>query len=249
MLKNLKKLFIYLIVFACISCSFPVKQVKAENHDYLRVLKNEAYIYSDVNLTNKIFAVPYGYFVEIESVTGDFARVCYGSNDGDYPVIIGYMNKNDLTVTSITPTKPYSVIKVTSGSVDILFSDVDLKKAYFNVPVDTFMYYYGEVTTQNATLCYVYCNKKLGYVDKNALNPFTVPTSPDEIITAPPNNETDGDNENNGNDNGEDNSTPPLNLGENLQIIIIVGISVISVSVVYFLFKPVKKSDDETEEE
>ena len=246
MIKNLKKLFIYLIIFACISFSFPLKHVKAENQGYLRVLKNDAYIYSDISLSNKIFAVPYGYFVQVESISGDFVRVSYGVSDGEYPVIMGYMNKNDLSVTSITPTKPFSIIKVTSGSVDILFNDVNLKKAYFNVPVDTVMFYYGDVDTGNATLSYVYCNKKLGYIDKTALNPFTIPDSPDEIISSPPSN----DNKNEPSNDIENNTdVAHINLGENLQIIIIVGISVISVSVVYFLFKPVKKSEDENEEE
>ena len=69
------------------------------------------------------------------------------------------------------------------------------------------------------------------------LNPFTVPYSPD-VITPPENNESKEP------DLQEENEkTSPLP-AESLQIIIIVGLSVISISIVYYLFKPSKQKTE-----
>ena len=85
--------------------------------------------------------------------------------------------------------------------------------------------------------------KKLGYLDKTCLNPFTITENQDKL----PNINTEPDveiEENPENQNGE-----VLFLGDNLQLIIIVGISIISISVVYFLFKPERnKINDEQNE-
>lgn len=207
--------------------------VKGANENYLRILVENAYIYSDINLTNKIFEVPYGYFVKVENNGDGIARVVYGEDGNNYPVIMGYMNSLELTEVIESPTKPFTVIKVSTEISDILFNDGELKKAYFNVPEETFMYYYGDYTSDTKNLCYVYCKNKLGYIDKSCLNPFTVPESPDKIYIEEPKDS---------NDNEDDKTTDKASpyIGENLQIIIIVGISVISISVVYFLFKPSK---------
>ena len=241
MLKKVKLLFLFLITSFCLlNLNLGLNNATASNVEYLRVLNENAYIYENSNLTTKIFKVPYGYFVKVENVSSNYVRVTYGEDNADYPVIMGYMQVSDLTAVSNPPTKPYSVIKVTTASSDILFNDLNMKKAYFNVPIDTFMYYYGECVTETATLSYVYCNNKLGYIDTSCLNPFIVPDSPDEIILNAPSvdtNETPKDTETN-------KDTETAVIGENLQIIIIVGISVISVSVVYFLFKPAKQKDE-----
>ena len=246
MLKKVKRLLFLILAFFSFNLNFSNYYVKASTVEYLRVLSNEAYIYDNANLSNKIFKVPYGYYVKVESVNADYVRVTYGDDGNEYPVIMGYMNKSDLTTITTPPTKPFSVIKVSTANSDILFNDVNLKKAYFNVPVDTFMYFYGDCNTETSNLSYVYCKNKLGYIDTSCLNPFTIPNSPDEIITSTPESAPPTDK------NEEQSTSEPqtTTIGENLQIIIIVGISVISVSVVYFLFKPTKTkiSDDEQEE-
>ena len=103
------------------------------------------------------------------------------------------------------------------------------------------MYYYVDVKVNDKILCYVYYNKKLGYVDKTCLNPFSITPNPDPFETeTPPASEQPPSN---------DKSETTFQLGENLQLIIIVGISIISISVVYFLFKPQKnKTADEQNE-
>lgn len=236
----MKKLLFFIVSIYLISFIYltPTKIVKADSEKYMRVLSNGVYIYSDSNFENKLFEIPYGYYVKVENVNGNTARVTYGSNDENYPVIMGYSKVSELTEIDYTPTKPFIVIKVSTSFSDVLFNDPNLSKAYFNVPENTFMYYYGEYKTVNGNnFCYVYCNNKLGYFDKLCLNPFTVPNSPD-VITPPENSESKEP------DLQEENEkTSPLP-AESLQIIIIVGLSVISISIVYYLFKPSKQKTE-----
>ncbi len=208
---------------------------KASQEKYMRVLENGVYIYADNNFTTKLFELPYTYYVKVESVNGDIARVSYGSDNENYPVIMGFCKFSELSETTSVPINPYSTIKVSCLYSDVLFNDPSLVKAYFNVPENTFMIYYGSYkTTSGGSICYVYCNNKLGYFDINSLNPFSVPLHPDEIPieTPPPSEEQSPE---------EENKKPSSLPAESLQIIIILGLSIISISIVYYLFKPQKQ--------
>ena len=208
--------------------------VYADTCEYFRILVSDAYIYQDALCTQKIFEVPKTYYVKAESYNQEYARVSFGNDNSGYPVIMGYMKTAELSPVSSTPTNPYNVIKVSTALSDILFNDPDLKNAYFNVPNNTFMTYYGNYKLDNgSTLCYVYCNNKLGYIDLNSLNPFSMPENSDPLPKDP-----EIETEVNGEVNNE--TTPSSLKGEALQIIIIVGISIICISIVYTLFKPTK---------
>ncbi len=207
------------------------KKVNASTSEYMRVLTSNAYIYQDDTFQTKLFIIPYGYFVYLLEDYGDYRKVSYGSNTDNCPIIIGYMKNVDLTQYLLVPTKPYSIFTVTTNYSDILFNDYDRTTPYFNIPKNSNMIYIGEYINQkNESLAYVYYNSKLGYVDKKAIKSFTVPVSPDKIEPDVDVNENDEENQ----------SNPSFIKNESLQIIIIVGISIISISVVYFLFKPTK---------
>ena len=233
----MKKLFLilYLSTIYFSYFAFPINLASASSEKYMRVLSENVYIYSDSDFTNKLFEIPYGYYVKVENVTGATVRVSYGNSDENYPIILGYAKLDELTETENIPTKPYVLIKVSTLFSDVLFNDPNLSKAYFNVPENTFMIYYGKYIKENGNdIVYVYCNNKLGYFDLNSLNPFSVPDNPDEIIVPqPPNSEEESPK--------EENEKPSSLPAESLQIIIIVGLSVISISIVYYLFKPTKQ--------
>ena len=218
-------------------------KVLAESSLYMRVLSQSAIIYADQNLTEPMFEVPKTYYVKVESKSNSTIKVSYGDGSKDCPVIIGYMKESDLSPALTEPTTPFAIIKVSTDTSDILFNDVELKTPYFNLPKNEVMYYYGEIESGDRILCYVYYSKKLGYVDKSCLNPFSITPNPDPIETEtvlPENNEQ------------EVTTQPSQNafmLGENLQVIIIIGISVVSISVVYFLFKPQKNRTGEEQNE
>ena len=217
--------------------------VLAESPEYLRVLSDGAIIYSDPNLTEPMFEIPKTYYVKIENKTSYFVKVSYGDGSKDCPVIIGYMNESDLTPALTQPTNPFSIIKVSTDTSDILFNDVELKTPYFNLPKNEVMFYYGEIKSNDRVLCYVYYSKKLGYVDKTCLNPFSITPNPDPTqneIDIPEKEEEESTNQP---------TTQSLLIGENLQVLIIIGISVVSISVVYFLFKPQKNRTGEEQNE
>lgn len=218
-------------------------KVLAQSSQYMRVLSDGAIIYSDGDLNEPMFEIPKTYYVKVESKISSTVKVSYGDGSKDCPVIIGYMNEADLSPALIEPTAPFSIIKVSTDTSDILFNDVELKTPYFNLPKNEIMYYYGEIESGDKVLCYVYYSKKLGYVDKTCLNPFSVTPNPDPIEIEEETPPTDQST------NNEQPTVSTFPLGENLQLIIIIGISVVSISVVYFLFKPQKNrvSDEQNE--
>lgn len=212
----------------------PTHLVSASAITYARVLKDGAYLYADQTFKTPVFEVPNSYYVKVESANGQAVRVSYNVT-GDSPVIFGYMKSEDLTATDHIPTNPFAVIKVSLDVSDVLFADYNQKSPLFNVNQNEILVYYGKITVNDKKLCYVYYGAKLGYVDESSLNPFTVPPNSDPLpkpeTPETPQNPTISQNK---------------GLGEALQIIIIIGISVISISIVYFLFRPQK---NETHEE
>ncbi len=242
-MKSLIKFTLLAVLLSTIFLNTKSDKVLAQTSQYMRVLTDGAIIYSDGDLTEPMFEIPKTYYVKVESKISSTVKVSYGDGSKDCPVIIGYMSETDLSPATVEPTAPFSIIKVSTDTSDILFNDVELKTPYFNLPKNEVMYYYGEIESGDKVLCYVYYSKKLGYVDKTCLNPFSVTPNPDPIESEeePPTNEEPTT------DKQPTVSTFPL--GENLQLIIIVGISVVSISVVYFLFKPQKNRTGEEQNE
>lgn len=225
---------IFMLLLSFGSLFIGASTVLASSYEYFRVLEDGVYMYQDSLCTQKLFEVPKTYYVKAENQGQEFVRVSYGYESSGYPVIIGYMKTSELTLMETAPSKPYSIIKVSTALSDILFNDPELKNAYFNVPNNNFLTFYGYYNLENGTkLCYVYCNNKLGYIDYLSLNPFTVP---DNLDPLPETNEPSTDT-----DATVTPTDPPSSLkGDALQIIIIVGISIVCISIVYTLFKPTK---------
>lgn len=211
-------------------------QVNAQGENYLKVKSSLTYIYSDQNFTEPIFAVPKGFFVKVEQKLSSAIKISYGL--GEYPTIYGFMKESELSSVSTIPENPFAIIKVSTDKSDVLFNDFSLNHPYFNVPKNEILYYYGEIEKGESVLCYVYYNKKLGYIDKNSLNPFSLPSQENNAPTF-------------GGETLEEEFLPTSQnpLGEKLQILIIVGISIVTISVVYFLFKPTKNKTDEEDGE
>ncbi len=240
---TIKKLIILgILPFYIFILLLPTSKVRASSESYARILCIDAVVYQDANFTHPIFTLPYSYYVKIEGSTNNSTKILFGNGDGSCPQITGYVDTNKLTLVDYVPINPYPQIKVSTDVSDVLFYDFEQNKPYFNVPMSEVMYYYGEINNLDATLCYVYYSKKLGYIDKSSLNPFSVPLHIDEIKINGEGGASDGE-------NLDAKPTPSNAIGENLQIVIIVGISIISISVVYFLFKPSKNKTDEEQNE
>ena len=231
-----------LSIIPCIVLTFaiatPKKITLAETENYARVITDGVCIYQDFALLEPLFFVPIGYYLKVEEINSGTVKVSYGK--GNYPTIFGYVRESELTFIDYIPTTPYVVIKVSTDVTDVLFNDLQLSTPYFNVPKNEILYYYGEIDAGDTVLCYVYYSKKLGFIDKTSLNPFTITENPDplpsdEEVTQP--------------EKENATSTASSSLGERLQIIIIVAISIVTISVVYFLFKPTNNKTDEEQNE
>lgn len=239
---NIVRKFIVIISLTLFSFIFiPTYKVKANTSEYARVLTDNAVIYEDQNLSEPLFTIPYSYYVKIEENLNGITKVSYGDSSNNYPKIVGFINSEELTIVDYIPTNPYYVIKVSTDTADVLFNDVKQTSPYFNVPKNEVMYYYGEIEYLDNLLCLVYYSKKLGFIDKTCLNPFTITLNPDSIPTIDNDSEIDT----------QEKPTTSQNflVNENLRLIIIIGISIISISVVYFLFKPQKNKISEEQNE
>lgn len=238
MIKFIKKfLTIFLITFILLFNFFiDVSPVYANSQKFMRVLSENVYLYADNACTQKLFEIPKTYYLKIEGENGEFARVSYGNDNGVYPVIMGYAKISELTACDYIPLKPFAVTKVATCVQDILFNDSNKKHAFFNVPIDSVMVFYGEyLTPDGSELIFVYYQNKLGYLDKSSVNAYAIPDNQDPIQ----NEQTPSDEPPSENQEQGENLTSTL-APENLQIIIIVGLSVISISIVYALFRPTR---------
>lgn len=231
------------LIFVAAAALIPGKKASAEETQYLRVLSGDAYIYEDPALKNKIFAVKNGYFVSVVQDLGSYVRVSYGYENENYPVIYGYMSASDLTKVNESPVTPYTVLKLDVNYTEVLFSSIDLSRACFNLVKGSTVYFYGYAGDR---LCYVYAEQKLGYIDAAAFDKFTVPEN-EQVTTVfgvTPGDEPSAE----VTDKTDSGNTANFKLGESVQIIIIVGISVISISIVYVLFKPTRNKVSERDE-
>lgn len=239
------KKYLALLITFIITCCFsftPRSTVNASTETYMRVINKNVYIYSDPTFSNKLFEIPYSYYVKVESVQNNVVKATYGLEGQSYPIIIGYLKLEELQEVFEEPTNPFISLKVSCSTSDVLFNDIDLKRAYFNVPENTFMIYYGNCIKENGNeIAYVYCNNKLGYFDKKSLNPFDVPLHQTPIETIEP--EPDENDK-----TTEENKISSLP-AENLQVLIIIGLSIICIAIVYALFKPSKQRNAEYNEE
>ena len=126
LIKTLSKLLSLAIVINIISSIKPTV-VSAQTLDYMRALEDGIVVYSDSTLNEPLFEIPNTYYVKVESRLGTVLKISYGDGTKDCPVIIGYVDESKLTTAKTMPTTPFTIIKVSTDTSDILFNDVELK--------------------------------------------------------------------------------------------------------------------------
>ena len=204
---------------------------QATDYSYSRILTEDTGFYSDAGGNYLKFYLPYGYFVKILEVGPTYTKVCYMNDNSQFPLLSGYIKTVDLIPRYDTPISPYPLLNLTVISDDVLFSDSALTISKIGVYANSLAVYYGELSSGDTSLVYVYCNGYLGYMRKICFAPFTVPTHPEPIITSTSSEQSS----NSAEEKTKTNST------DNLQILIVAGISVIVVSIVYLVFRPGEK--------
>lgn len=236
-MKRLILLFVaffttYLFVFETYYYSqIPLNVVKtyAELPRYGRILTEDAGFYSDKGDDFK-FYIPYSYYVKILSVGELYSKVSYGYEDNKYPIINGYVYTENLHISDYVPTSPFAVITLTVISDGVLFGNIDLTEQKVGVCSGKQVFYYGDAyATNGEDLCYVCYDGYLGYMRLSCFSSFTIKLNPDpidypEIESSTYSNQT-----------AEKSS---FFKNDKIQLMIIACISIVSVSVVYLLFKP-----------
>lgn len=201
--------------------------------EYARILNEKTPFYSDPDLRSVKFYLPYSYFVRVVSEGVDSTRVIYMENN-DAPAREGYIKTCDLFVCDYTPEAPYPDLKLVLKSDEVLFSDPVGKTARVVLSIGDAACYYGELTVDSETFYYVYTGIYVGYVRKNAFFDHTLSLHPQPI----PKTEVP--------DSASNLQTQPSFSSPDhkiydvdvITVIVVVSISLVSLSVIYVLFRP-----------
>ena len=187
--------------------------------------------------------MPKGYYVKVVSVNSSSAKVEYKSDNPSKPSAKGYISTEHLNIVDGQPPVLYPNLTLTVNQNCILFKDVEMSLSETVTQNSTIDYYgmiekpngeryiYGLVTTTSG-------DKYVGYLPFSAVYDFTPP-----FLAITENNQDATTSEL---FSQAENQTIKNNLGNTLQLVIIIAVSIIAISVVYLLFKPspTKASDE-----
>lgn len=224
---------------------FAARTAFAEEVRYSRIVSEDVVLYMDPGLGVKWFTLPYGYYVKILSISATSIKVEY--KDGtSRPSAKGYIPISDLNVSEETPSAPYPSLTLTVNQTCMLYKDVDFSLTETITPNST-LDFYG-IFTRSGGSKYIYGyvsatsgDKYVGYIPYDAVYEFTPPRLEIASETAVPPEKTEEIEP-----AANEPSPAPEGLTNALQIAIIVAVSLVAVSIVYFLFRPsATKAKDE----
>lgn len=232
------KLFAIIICLLFLSASFIPERVFAEGNSYLRVLKQNTFLYADTECNRAVFTLPYGYYVKIREYTHPYAHVeCY-YGEGLTALLDGYVKTDELTACEDEPTIPYLKLTVTLKNSSVLYADPLKQTVLRNVFSSRTLTYFGIYAEEpNETMYFVRYGDTFGYMDAQAFYPFTVPDNPDPLPSAedpnPPNEEP------------KEKSTSK---GLRIAVIVIMSVAFVLIVLSIFIHPKKKKQYAETEE-
>lgn len=232
-----KSRILSIVLCLCLSLAplYSVTRARAADEiKYSRVESESVTLYMDSSLTIPWFTLPYGYFVKVVNVLGSCAKVEYKGDSAGKPSAKGYISVADVNFVNELPSSPYPNLTLTVNRTTLLYLDVDFSITE-TVTQNSTVDYYGTIT-RNGGSQYIYGyisassgDKYVGYVSVDAVNDFIPPRQEFKPAADPTiKDDTKGDSA-----EKADNA-----LGNNLQILLIVAISVVAASIVYFLFRP-----------
>ncbi|MBE5742812.1 MAG: hypothetical protein E7360_05830 [Clostridiales bacterium] len=235
-MKKFIALFSIIILF-----NFSSPLVKADDVRYSRIISSDVVLYMDSSLTIPWFTLPLGYYVKVLSINASTVKVEYKGDSQSKPSVKGYLSVDNLSLCEEIPQTLSPNLVLTVNQTTLLYKDVDFSLTETigqNSTVDFYgvfeknggnKYIYGLVTASSG-------DKYVGYLPFSSVYEFTVPSLPieEETESVP---------------TLESSSTEmPANnyLGETLQLVIIIAVSLVAISIVYVLFRPSKtKARDE----
>ena len=244
----MKKFILSLFAVACLSPVFSVAptETAAAETKYSRITGENVVLYMDAAMTTPWFTLPYGYYVKVLSISASSVKAEY-KDGSSRPSAKGYIAASELDIVSEPPTTAYPSLTLTVNQTCMLYKDVDFSLTETITQNSTLDFYgiyekaggnkyiYGYVSTTAG-------DKYVGYIPYDAVYEFTPPRL--EIEVEPePEPETPKEDETKKETSTSDGSD---GIGNVLQIVIIIAVSLVAVSIVYFLFRPAgNKAKDE----
>lgn len=241
-MKRLYTIFVVAIVlFINVSVSVKIPKPKTTAYaqgEYARILSENTIFYANPDCTIPKFIIPYSYFVRILQIGTESTKVSYMDQNSGLPASIGYIKTCDLFLFNDIPLNPYPVLKLTLKSDEILFADSDCNYPKTVLTDGCVAVYYGELTIDGITFCYVYASGFIGYVRKNGFASFSILQHELPISSATDLDVTDKTESADNEQSDLNEQTTTKTADETLKTVVIVAVCIVCLSIVYLIFKP-----------
>lgn len=234
--------FVLILVLVCCSvvprCTFAEGEYVAfaEGGEWARVVRTDTYLYATEDCSKQTFALEKSYYVEILDTLERTFFVRVDCQDKQFPVICGYVLKNEVRVVEDVPQNPlYPTEKlvVSGASANLRLAPTPSSDAVVVATNTQKVCYYGTISNYGKSWYYVYFAGQFGYVlaeevttPKVQLHPVAIDI-PQNVPTLAPA------------DDGEDTTTEQP-ISPTAEIILTVFVSLLALAITFSLFLPVK---------
>lgn len=235
----------FALIFVLICCAvvpyFAFAQVGqyfayAEGVEWARIVRTETYLYATEDCSKQTFALEKSYYVEILDTLERTYFVRVDCQDKQFPVICGYVLKNEVRVVDDVPQDPlYPTEKlvVSGASTSLRLAPTPSSDAVVVATNTQKVCYYGTITNYGKNWYYVYFAGQFGYVlaedvtePKIQLHPVAIDIPQNVPTVAPTDDVEDADAE------------QPIS--PTAEIILTVFVSLLALAITFSLFLPVK---------
>ena len=155
---------------------FPAKANAEE--EFLRVITDETPFYSDEELNDFLFYLPYTYYVRTLS---ENAGVVHAEIEVSGAIIDGYVEKNLLYYDGLSVENPYPKVLLETSKNAVLYEDASLTSPTLYAFAGRTMKFLGRATFGNETIYYVSYNNHIGYVKESDVMPFSIENHPNPL--------------------------------------------------------------------
>lgn len=224
------------LIFVLVCWAFMPNFAFAEGGQWARIVRTDTYLYATEDCSKQTFALEKSYYVEILDTLERTYFVRVDCQDKQFPVICGYVFKNEVRVVDKVPQDPlYPTEKlvVSGASASIRLAPTPSSDAVVVATNTQKICYYGTITNYGKSWYYVYFAGQFGYVlaeevtlPNIRLHPVAIDT-PQSVPTVAPA------------DDVED-VTPEQSVSPTAEIILTVFVSLLALAITFSLFLPVK---------
>ena len=230
----MKKIAVVLLLIILLTCP---SVANAEGTKWVRIVRNDTYLYATEDCSKQLFALEKSYYAEILQELDKTYFVKVDTGDKSFPNLCGYVLKNEVRVQENAPDNPlYPTEKlvVKSSSAMLKLSPTPSAEILIVASNTQKVCYYGKAVGYGQNWYYVYFAGEFGYVlasDVTAPNVQLHPTPidiPQEMPTVtPPTEDTPT-------------QVPQESPSPTAEIILTVFVSLLAVAITCSLFLPVK---------